>query len=89
VLWNDDFFEKATALKKNAKKDIWLIGGGEIVSLFLNEGLVDKMILTIVPTVLGDGLPLFPGQTKETHFELMDTTAYSTGLVNLVYRKKR
>ena len=42
------------------KKDIWLLGGGEIVSILLNAGLVDEIILSIHPIILGKGVPLFP-----------------------------
>ena len=39
--------------------DIWLLGGGEMLSLFLNAELVDEIILSVHPIILGKGIPLF------------------------------
>ena len=52
------------SLKEQPGKDIWLIGGGQINTVMLNAGLIDEMILTAFPLVLGEGIPLFaPGVT--------------------------
>ncbi len=42
-----------------SNRDIWLLGGGEIVSLFLNADLVHEIILSVHPIILGKGIPLF------------------------------
>lgn len=46
-------------LKSKHGKVIWLVGGGELLHDFLKENLVDELILTVAPAVLGNGTPLF------------------------------
>lgn len=46
-------------LKKQDGKNIWLVGGGELLHTFLQENLVDELIITIAPTLIGKGIPLF------------------------------
>ena len=55
-----DIIEKIFQLREENGKDIWLVGGGEIISILLNHDLVDEMIITIIPVILGNGVPLFP-----------------------------
>jgi len=47
-------------LRKRPGKDIWLMGGGELLRDFLKADLVDELHLGIVPVLLGKGIPLFP-----------------------------
>ena len=61
---SDDILEFVRKLKTKSGKGIWLIGGGQINSLLLENNLIDKIILTIVPITLGEGIPLFHGQAK-------------------------
>ncbi len=51
----------------------------------MNLGFIDEIIITIVPAVLGNGIPLFVDIQKETKFELIKTTDYDT-LVELHYK---
>lgn len=75
-------------LKQNNKKDIWLIGGGQLIVFCLEHQLIDQMILTKVPIILGKGIPLFPPQPTKSNWELTKTEAFDTGLVNLTYQLK-
>ena len=69
------------SLKKVSGKDIWLVGGGQVNTVMLNEGLIDEMILTIFPLVLGEGIPLFaPGATRSL-FKTVGSETYETGLI--------
>ena len=68
----------------NSGKNIWLVGGAEIISPFLNRGFVDEIILSIIPIVLGKGIPLFKNIQKEIKLELIKTTEYDI-LVELCY----
>ena len=67
------------------KKDIWLLGGGEIVSILLNAGLVDEIILSIHPIILGKGVPLFPSIKKRVKLQLQQSIPFKSGLVQLCY----
>ena len=72
-------------LKKQKGKDIWLVGGGEIVSVLLNNKLVDEMQIFVHPIVLGKGIPLFPNIKKEVKLKLVETFAFKDGLVKMNY----
>jgi dihydrofolate reductase len=74
-------------LKRNSEKDIWLIGGGQLVTTFVNEGLLDKMIISVIPKIIGEGLPLFANNPKETNWKLIEAKSFETGVVNLTYEK--
>lgn len=69
------------SLKGMPGKDIWLIGGGQVNTVMLNAGLIDEIILTVFPLVLGDGIPLFAPGAKRTGFRAVDCQSYETGLV--------
>ena len=77
-----DEFAKNTLLKLDG--NIWLVGGGQIISTFVNNGIVDEIILSIVPVVLGKGIPLFQNIQKKTKLGLVKTTNYDK-LVELHY----
>ncbi|UCZ54916.1 dihydrofolate reductase family protein [Bacillus shivajii] len=63
---NEHITSFTNKLKNQEGKSIWIIGGGELLQFFIKEKLVDEMILTIAPTVIGNGIPLF----KEGNFQL-------------------
>lgn len=72
--------------KQEDKGTIWLVGGAKLVDECLQAGLVDEIILSIHPVLLGRGIPLFRGNQPENRLELVSHRAYHTGLVQLVYR---
>ena len=74
--------------KQKTGGTIWLIGGSKLVDECLQAGLVDEIMLSIHPILLGKGIPLFRGKQPETPLELVSSKAYQSGLVRLVYRKK-
>lgn len=77
-----DTFRK---MKQEEGADIWLVGGGEINTLFMNEGLVDQLMLFVMPVILGSGIPLFNEKIKVSMLELVATKNYKTGVVEMVY----
>lgn len=83
----EDLVNKVTMIKDEEGKDIWLLGGGKLVTTFLNADLIDEMILFITPVILGEGIPLFPDKPKEATFELVEAKAYETGMTGLTYRR--
>ena len=79
--------DNAGRLKMKKGKDIWLIGGGEINTILLNNNLIDTIILTVFPLIPGRGIPLFPGGAVESRFELENCKSYKNGLVKLTYSR--
>jgi dihydrofolate reductase len=67
------------------EKDIWLIGGGKLIAAFMERNLLDRMILTLIPTIIGEGISLFPEIAKESKWTLTNLERFETGLVNLTY----
>jgi dihydrofolate reductase len=65
-------------------RNIWLVGGAMLCQRFLELGLVDKIVLTIAPVLLGEGLRLFGPLTEET-WNLKNVVAYKNGFVELSY----
>lgn len=86
-LINDPLESKIKEWQNEEGKDIWVVGGGVLISSMLDLGLIDEMLLTITPVILGSGIPLFPNSPKETQFELVKTEAFDTGFVNLTYKR--
>ena len=71
-----------------AGKDLWLFGGASLTSSLLNAGLVDELMLSVHPLVLGAGKPLFEGLNGRIPFTLLRTETFPTGLVQLFYQFK-
>jgi dihydrofolate reductase len=69
----------------NSGKNIWLVGGAEVISSFVNRRFVDEIILSIIPVILGKGIPLFKNIQIETKLELIETTNYEY-LIELHYK---
>ena len=77
--------EFARKLTLSSKENVWLVGGSELLSVFLRHKLVNEIILSVIPIVLGNGIPLFQNINQEIKLKLMKITKYS-GLVELHYK---
>ena len=73
-------------IKEKDYKRIWVMGGGNLISSFINRGLVNEYIITIIPTILGSGISLYQSVT-ELKLDLVNTKSYSSGIVELHYKK--
>ena len=82
--------EDAVAFVKNLKQqqggNIWLIGGGQLNTLFLNEGLLDEIILTYIPVILGNGIPLFAAGAHEKKLSVLESKSFENGFVQVRYK---
>lgn len=65
---------------------LYIDGGGTIQS-FLKADLIDEMVITIIPILLGDGAPLFSGLTEKLDFECFDTKLYLNKIVQNHFRR--
>lgn len=81
--------EAIDSLAAAGHQKIWLMGGGQLTVNMLQSGLIDDIILSIIPMTLGAGVPLFPhGKSQQTMFDLLRASNYPTGLVQLHYKKR-
>jgi dihydrofolate reductase len=53
-----------------AGKNIWLVGGGELVGAFADQGLLDEVMISIAPVTLGAGAPLLPRRLTSSRLRL-------------------
>ena len=72
-------------LKENTDEDIWLVGGSQLIKVFLEKDLVDDMIVFVVPIILGNGIPLFDRIGKEMMLRTGRVERYESGLVRIEY----
>jgi dihydrofolate reductase len=68
-----------------SQKDIWLVGGGQLVKQFIASNLIDEYRLFVHPIILGQGIPLFSEQPKRTDLSFVSSKSFSSGLVELRY----
>lgn len=84
VFTDEDPVSVVTRLKQEQGQSIWLMGGGRIITPLIEAGLVDELVLSIHPIILGEGIPLFV-DLSEHRLTLRDTKAWSTGLLTVTY----
>jgi dihydrofolate reductase len=72
-------------IRAQAAKDIWLFGGGTLFRSFVDAGLVDSVELSVMPVLLGGGVPLLPHPAQQTNLVLTAHRVYKTGVVSLEY----
>ena len=78
--------EEIVELKRQPGKGITVLGSGVLVRSLLREGLLDELTLMVHPVVLGSGKRLFDDDGERRSLELVDATAFGSGVVSLVYR---
>jgi dihydrofolate reductase len=71
------------------ERNLWVVGGGNVASQFADESLLDEVIATVVPVVLGTGKPLFDRRLPGGPMRLTGTRAFDTGMVELRYEIAR
>jgi dihydrofolate reductase len=72
--------------REEGRGEIWLFGGGALFRTLLMAGQVDQVEVTVVPVLLGSGIPLLPPGAPRTMLELLRTQTYPSGMVSLIYR---
>ncbi|MBD7915701.1 dihydrofolate reductase [Clostridium sp. Sa3CUN1] len=84
---NEDPRNLISKLKEKPGKDIWIVGGADIVDLFLKQDLIDEFIIATIPTILGSGIPLFKDSNMEIKLSLKESKIFD-GIVQNHYIKK-
>jgi dihydrofolate reductase len=66
-------------------RHLWVVGGGNVASQFADEGLLDELLVTVVPVVLGTGKPLFDRRLPGGPIQLTGSRNFDSGMVELRY----
>ncbi len=66
-------------------RSIWFVGGGQVAAECIRLGLADEVRYSIVPVVIGDGISFFEGLNLDVPLHLVETRAYTNGMVALRY----
>lgn len=83
---SENIENEITKLKNMPGKDIWLYGGSNLITTFINLGLVDEIRLSVHPIILGEGKPLFIDIKQRVNLNLVETKRFSSGVVQLCYQ---
>jgi dihydrofolate reductase len=76
-------------LESAEDRDLWIVGGGNVASQFADHGLLDRVEVTVVPVVLGEGKPLFDRRLPGEPMQLISARTFASGMVGLTYEVKR
>jgi dihydrofolate reductase len=75
----------ATRLREAKGKDIWMMGGAAIIGSFLDEGEIDEFMISVIPVLIGEGIPLLGPGRRTIPLKLISSTKFEDGVVSLHY----
>lgn len=70
-------------------QNVWVVGGSALAKSFLKAQLIDEIVMTYIPVLLGDGLLFFDFIKVENQLHLKDVTTFNDGMVELTYDVKK
>lgn len=76
----------AKRLRAAKGKNIWMMGGAGIIGSFLDEGEIDEFIIHVIPTFVGEGIPLVAPRQRTVQLKLLSSKKFSDGVVRLHYQ---
>ena len=79
----------ARRLRATAGKHIWMMGGGELIASFLDAGEIDEFDMHVIPTFIGEGIPLVAPRHRDVALRLRSARTYPDGVVRLRYEVAR
>jgi len=89
IVIKDNIVEEVNRIKNQSGKNIWLFGGGSLITHFVNHNLIDEYRLALHPVILGGGKPLFQNIQDRVNLELIDFKGSKSGVTSLYYRPKK
>ena len=72
-------------IKREMEKDVWLVGGADLITQFVNQSLINEYMLFFMPVFLGEGIPLFQNLKSPARLKLVEATTYPSGVAQLHY----
>lgn len=89
VFTSDDIEAVLDKARQLTTKKIWIEGGANVAQQFIRRDLVDEIVLSIVPVILGNGIRLFDKTDAPVELTLRETRTFDHGLVQLTYTRER
>jgi dihydrofolate reductase len=77
--------EFARRLRATKGKDIWMMGGAEIIGAFLDEEAIDEFRMTMIPVLIGEGIPLVAPRHRYVPLRLKAVRSFPDGVVQVHY----
>lgn len=87
TFYSGDLSKLVIKLKSEIGKNIYCDGGSEIINELFKHDLIDEMIISVVPILVGNGTRLFKDNRPEQLLELVSVKSYDTGLTQLHYKR--
>jgi dihydrofolate reductase len=88
-IYSGDLNKLVNERLKPTYKNVWLVGGAMLAKDFIRLKLADEIRQSILPIILGDGIPFFDQIGQEQALHLKDVTAFKNGMVELCYEIKK
>ena len=79
----------ARRLRAAPGKQIWMMGGGELIASFLDAGEIDEFDIHVMPVFIGKGIPLVAPRHRDVSLRLLASRKYPDGVVRLHYEVRR
>jgi dihydrofolate reductase len=79
----------AQRLRAMPGKHIWMMGGGQLIASFLDAGEIDEFDLHVIPTFIGQGIPLVAPRHRDIPLRLRSARKYPDGVVRIRYEVPR
>src|SRR5437588_12138171 len=79
----------ARRLRSTPGKHIWMMGGGELIASFLDANEIDEFDIHVIPTFIGEGIPLMAPRHRDVPLRLRSARKYPDGAVRLRYEVAR
>jgi dihydrofolate reductase len=79
----------ARRLRARSGKQIWMMGGGELIASFLDAGEIDEFDIHVIPVFIGKGIPLVAPRHRDVPLRLLASRKYPDGVVRLRYEVRR
>ena len=67
-------------------KNIWMVGGAKLTREFLLQGIAEEIVISVMPVILGGGIPFFDNIGKEINLQLTELEVYRDGMVEITYQ---
>ena len=75
----------AQRLRATPGKHVWMMGGGGLIASFLDAGEIDEFDIHVIPTLIGEGIPLIAPRHRDVPLRLRSARKYPDGVVRLRY----